>query len=100
MDSSGLMFTKENLEEKTAKIAITAAFIVGLSGRWIYNAFDIDPTYILPIIALIPAWKVTEEQNIQGLMSILTGYAFATFIYTAALCIPAGIGLAITNFFS
>lgn len=100
MDCSSLMFTKENLKEKTAKLAIIAAFIFGLIGHWFYKTFDVDPTFILPLIACIPAWKAVEKEPVKSLLDVILAYAFVTFIYTGALCIPAGIGLALTDFLS
>lgn len=91
------MFIKASFKGKMAYIPIIVAFTVGLSGNWIYETFDIDPTYTLPIIACIPAWKIVVQQRIEGLITILVGYAVVTFIYTCALCIPAGVGLIVIN---
>ena len=92
-----LFFEKAKVDDKLGLSALIGAFIVGLSGNWIYKTFDLDPTYVLPIIASVPAWNIIRQEPVYTMLEALFYWAVVIFIYTLVLCLPAGVGVLIMN---
>lgn len=92
-----LFFERAKVNDKLGFYVLITAFIVGLCGNWIYRTLNLDPTYALPIIASIPAWKIVRQEHVHTVFEIVAYWIFVTFVYTLVLCFPAGAGLLIIS---